>query len=128
MKVSDMNVEDEYIVVNKDESVQDVARKLMKGNFGTAIVISEDSVLGALTVDIMVQKIVVEVKNPIETKVADIMDKNIVMVRKETDISEVAAEIRKKQPSAVVVTDDSGKKVIGYVSPMDMIEALKYRR
>lgn len=128
MLVSDLKIDDEYIFVKKDTTVQDVAKKLLQGYFGTALVLDDKNVVGAITLDIIVAKCVVNLRNPAETTAEEIMDRNIVKVKKSTDIKNVDAEIRQKKPAAVVVYDEDEENVLGYVSPLDMMEALQALR
>lgn len=126
MLVADLEVEDEYIVVDQNTTVREVAKKIMGGEISTALITDgPNNVVGAISVDIMVQKITVEVRNPIETKVKTIMDKNVIRVKKSTDIKAVEQRIIKFKPAAVVVVSEDGKKILGYVSPFDMVEALQ---
>lgn len=125
MLVSDLKIDDEYIFVKKDTTVQDVAKKLLQGYFGTALVLDDKNVVGAITLDIIVAKCIVNLKNPTEITAEEIMDRNIVKVKKSTDIKNVDAEIRQKKPAAVVVYDEDEENVLGYVSPLDMMEALQ---
>lgn len=125
MLVADLKIDDEYIFVKKNTTVQEVAKKLLQGYYGTALVMDGDDIVGAITLDIIVAKTVVQVKNPVETTAGEIMDTRVVKVKKSTSIKDVDAQIREVKPSAVVVYDEQGTKVLGYVSPLDMMEALQ---
>ncbi len=125
MLVSDLKVDDEYIIVGPDETVQQVAKRLLQGYYGTALVRAGKEIVGAITMDIIVAKTVVEAKDPTVATAQDIMDENVVKVNPETDIKNVDQDIRRVRPSAVVVCDSSSGDVLGYVSPLDMMEALQ---
>lgn len=125
MLVSDLKVDDEYIIVGPAETVQQVAKRLLQGYYGTALVRDKKDVVGAITMDIIVHRVVVEAKDPTVITAKDVMDKNIVKVNPETDIKNVDQDIRRLRPSAVVVTDSKSGDVLGYVSPLDMMEALQ---
>lgn len=124
MKVSDLKIDDEYIIVDSGENIQSVTKKLMSGKYQTALVMDKMTIVGAINLSLILQKIVIELFDPLKTLARDIMDKNIVRVTPDTRLLDVDSEIRRKQPSAVVVTNKHGA-VVGYVSPADMMEALQ---
>jgi len=124
--VADLKIDDEYIFAKGDTTVRDVAKKLLRGYYGTALIVDDNNnVLGAITLDIIVAKCIVESRNADETLARDIMDTNIIKVKKHTTIVDLDKMIREKKPAAVVVYDDQDEKVLGYVSPLDMMEALQ---
>lgn len=121
--VSELKFDDEYIIVKKTTTVQEVARRLLDGENRAALVIDGKRCIGAITLDIIVARMIVKPHHPVATVAEEIMDTNILTVKRTTKISSISSELKRIKPVAVVVTDDSSDQVIGYVSPMDMVEA-----
>lgn len=124
MKVSDMKIDDEYVIVDVGESIQSITKKLLTGMYETALVMENMVIVGAINLNMILTRIVIEGRNPTETSGKDVMDKNILKVTLGTRLLDVDSEIRRKAPAAVVVVDDN-EAILGYVSPSDMMEALQ---
>jgi len=123
--VADMKVDDEYIMIKKNTTVRDIARGLLEGENRAALVMDGNRCIGAITLDIIVARTIVEPRHPLGTLAYEIMDTNILKVFRHTRIDDIRKSIQRLKPVAIVVLDERGEQVVGYVSPMDMVEAVQ---
>lgn len=93
MLVSEIMSKD-VITVDSDESVFEACKIYKEKGVGCLVVMKNEIILGILTERDIIERIIIDKKNPIETKVEQIMSKNIITVHASTSI-EKAVEIMK---------------------------------
>lgn len=123
MYVSDLKFDDEYILVNRRMTIQEVATRLLDGENGCALVMHDKKCVGAITLDIIVAKTIATAQHPVATLSYEVMDENIIHVTPSTNLKEIWEKVQLFTPVAIVVLNEERTHVIGYVSPMDMVEA-----
>ncbi len=131
--VADLDLNDEYITVGIDDTLQEAARRLLTVPGGILIVLSDESkTKGVLGYKQMLQAIDKE----IDTKTAtcgEYMEMDFMEVNLQDELPVVLKKIRQQSPQAVVAVDDSGD-FKGYFSPSDyqesraMVKSLKRLR
>ena len=120
MKVKEIEYRDEYIVVDPDEKVRQVANKVLDGFPAViaAIVSKAGEPLGIVYMDTFVRSCVLGGKDPKNTKISEIMDKNILKVTDGEEIELVKQKVSQIKPHGIIVVDSSDK-IKGFVSPRD---------
>jgi CBS domain-containing protein len=93
MLVSEIMSKD-VITVDSDESVFEACKIYNEKGVGCLVVMKNEIILGILTERDIIERIIIDKKNPIETKVEQIMSKNIITVHASTSV-EKAVEIMK---------------------------------
>jgi tetratricopeptide (TPR) repeat protein len=126
-KVSDMEITDEYLIANADDSVSEIANKLQTLQEETehgAVLISEDDekVIGFITFSEILD-LVSQGKDLSIKKATEIMRTDHVEVQEDDTIGNIIPMISEKYPDAVVVVDDNGT-FVGYFSKNDYKEGL----
>lgn len=125
MKVSDLQIEDEYITVLGTDSILEVTKKLAKEGIPDAIVIDEEGkTLGALDDYDIISKVIAEEKDVKSVTAADIMF-SPPPVRLTTELADVKKILDELEITVVPVVDDENK-LIGVATVMDILEGLAY--
>lgn len=107
--------------VSPDSSVQKAAEEMSKYHVGCLIVVEDSRLVGIVTERDIMRDVVAKAFDAKETKVRDVMTKEVIMVDPERDVED-AAEImvEKKIKKLPVIHKD---KVIGIVTAMDIVTA-----
>lgn len=123
MKVSDVNIKDEFITVKMDETIKQVSKEIAKAGIPDSVVIDgEGKVLGALDVYDIVSKCLAEEKDPNKVKAEEIMFAPP-PVKLETDLNDVHEMMQKLEVTMLPVVD-TDKKLLGVITIMDVLEGL----
>lgn len=120
MKVEDVEYRDEYVIVNPQEIVKDVAEKILEGFPAviSAIVVKEGEPQGVVYLDTIVRHSVIGGKDPKKTKAKDVMDKNVIKVNDNEDIEVVKQRVARFKPHGIIVVDED-EAIEGFISPRD---------
>ncbi|MBM3304309.1 MAG: CBS domain-containing protein, partial [Candidatus Aenigmarchaeota archaeon] len=76
--------------IEPDSTVQEAAAKMARYSIGSLIVIRGGSLQGIITERDIMSKAVAKALDPSETKVSDIMTKEVVMIAPERDVADAA--------------------------------------
>jgi len=112
----------EVITVNEKMSVVDLAKILCENKISGVPVVDKDKKL----VGVVTEKDLINIifsGNVRNTKVGDIMSRNIIKFTPDTDIDKIALAISEKNVRRVIIVDDKDK-VVGIVSRRDIIKML----
>jgi predicted transcriptional regulator len=112
----------EVITVNEEMSVVDLAKILCENKISGVPVVDKDKKL----VGVVTEKDLINIifsGNVRNTKVGDIMSRNIIKFTPDTDIDKIALAISEKNVRRVIIVDDKDK-VVGIVSRRDIIKIL----
>lgn len=112
----------EVITVNEEMSVVDLAKILCENKISGVPVVDKDKKL----VGVVTEKDLINIifsGNVRNTKVGDIMSRNIIKFTPDTDIDKIALAISEKNVRRVIIVDDKDK-VVGIVSRRDIIKML----
>ncbi|MBN2331177.1 MAG: CBS domain-containing protein [Candidatus Aenigmarchaeota archaeon] len=107
--------------VDASVNVKEAARRMSAKKIGCLLVVEDHKLLGIVTEDDIIKKVVVEGKTPHSITVAEIMEREVVRISPDETI-ETAAEImtQKKIKKLPVV---GGKKLLGIITATDMVAA-----
>lgn len=123
MKVEDVNIEDDYIVVKPSDTIVDVSKKIAESAIPDAIVVDDDNkVLGALDNYDIISKVIAPEKDIQSTKAEDIMYAPP-PVRLNTELSVVEKIMGDLEVSVLPVTDNADK-LLGVITMMDVLEGM----
>ena len=123
MKVSDVNIDDEFISVKNDMTLTEVSKEMAKAGIPDAVVVGEgNKVLGALDDYDIISKCIAEDKDPNEMKAEEVMFSSP-PVRKETELKDVHKMMEELEATMLPVTDEE-KQLLGVVTIMDVLDAL----
>ena len=121
MKVSDVTIDDEYVTVNGEASILEVAKTIAKSGIPDVVVIdNEERVLGALDDYDIVSKVVAEGQDPNKIKAKDIMFAPP-PIKLDTEL-EAAHEIMEELKVTVLPVVGEGRKLMGVLTIMDVLE------
>jgi len=112
----------EVITVNEEMSVVNLAKILCENKISGVPVVDKDKKL----VGVVTEKDLINIifsGNVRNTKVGDIMSRNIIKFTPDTDIDKIALAISEKNVRRVIIVDDKDK-VVGIVSRRDIIKML----
>jgi len=83
------------ISIDQDKTILDVCNKFKKNRLGSFVVVNAGSIVGIITERDIIERVIVEQKNPKKTKVEDIMSKNIITIHASAKIEQAAELMRK---------------------------------
>ncbi|MHA2029653.1 MAG: CBS domain-containing protein [Candidatus Kariarchaeaceae archaeon] len=123
MFVSDVEIEDEYVVVKASDTIYDVAQAISKAGIPDAVVLDEDeTVLGALDDFDIVSKVLAVDKDHKTITAKDILYAPPPV--KQTTSLKDAHEIMQELDATMLPVVDDEKKLLGVVTIMDVLEGL----
>ena len=83
------------ISIDQDKTVLDVCNKFKKNRLGSFVVVNAGIIVGIITERDIIERVIVEQKNPKKTKVEDVMSKNIITIHASAKIEQAAELMRK---------------------------------
>jgi len=83
------------ISIDQDKTILDVCNKFKKNRLGSFVVVNAGSIVGIITERDIIERVIVEQKNPKKTKVEDVMSKNIITIHASAKIEQAAELMRK---------------------------------
>jgi CBS domain-containing protein len=123
MLVSEIMSKD-VVTVDSDETVFEACKIYKERGVGCLVVMKSEVILGIVTERDIIERIIIDKKDPIKTKVEEIMSKNIITVHASTSV-EKAVEIMtdyniKKLP--VILNNE----IFGIVTITDIANAIPH--
>jgi len=121
LKAKDLMTKD-VITVSEDMSIVELAKVLYENKISGVPVVDKDKKL----VGVVTEKDLINIifsGNVTNTKVGDIMSRNIIKFAPDTDIDKIALAISEKNVRRVIIVDEKDK-VVGIVSRRDIIKML----
>ncbi|HIH90048.1 TPA: CBS domain-containing protein [Desulfurococcaceae archaeon] len=110
------------LVVSPDESVVDVAKKMLEHGYGSALVIEDDKLIGIVTERDLLYALS-EGEEGVKLKASDVMTEDPISVKAKTDIMEAIKIMKDANVRHLPVVDDKGRPV-GVVAFRDILESL----
>ncbi|MEM8602099.1 MAG: CBS domain-containing protein [Bacteroidota bacterium] len=107
------------ISVSPTDSAHHAAATMAKHNVGATLVIEADKLVGIFTERDVARRVVVPGLHPADTRVADVMTPDVVVVPAETSHVEVLRLMQQGHFRHVPVTD--GQMIVGVVSIRDLL-------
>jgi len=117
MKISEV-MTPEVATVTADQTVQEAASFMLKGDAGSIPVTDGDRLIGMITDRDIAVRGVARGRGP-DTPVRELMSTGLVCARQDDDTSAVAARMSKAQVRRLPVIDDS-ERIVGIVSIGDL--------
>jgi len=109
---------DKVVTIDTNATVFDACKKYHENRVGSLIVVDKNSPVGIITERDIIERVVLADKNPHETKVADIMSKDLKVVHALEQVEKAADLMREhKIKKLPVVLDD---KIVGIVTVTDI--------
>jgi CBS domain-containing protein len=108
----------EVITVQPDTSVRDACRLMRDRRIGALLVADGKALLGIITERDVMNLVVAEEKDPVATRVSDVMTRKILAVRPDRSLEEVEAIMRQERVRHVPVVGEMG--LIGIISIGDV--------
>lgn len=122
MKIRDCEISDEFVSVPLTDNVLDVAKKI--SGFKFAIVIEDKKPVGMITPRDLIDRVLVEKKDPEKTIAKDIMTSPVTTARMDDDVNDVSKIMLENNYLSVPIVDDNGK-LKGLVTLYDVLAKLK---
>ena len=113
----------EVTMVHPDKSVRYAGQILKAVGIGCLVVVDDGRPIGILTERDIVQKVVAIGRNPDETRVADIMTRNLITLGKGSSIEDAVDLMEKNGIKKLPITDND--QIIGIVTMTDMMKSLR---
>ncbi len=120
MKVGDLMVKN-VITVGADASVYDAVKLLNKNRIGCLVILRAGEIAGILTERDLLERVLEKCRNPKETRVSDIMTKNVVAAKPEMGLPEATRLMFKLKVKKLPITD--GNRLVGVVTLTDIARA-----
>lgn len=107
------------VTVNPEATVYQIARIMAENNIGSVIVVENDRVVGIVTEDDLIRRVLAEGRDPSRTRAGDIMSRPVVHVSPDTEVKEVALLMARLGIGHVPVME--GNKLLGIIAQYDII-------
>jgi signal-transduction protein with cAMP-binding, CBS, and nucleotidyltransferase domain len=110
------------ITVEGSKSVKEASEKMLENRIGSIVVTEKGSPVGIVTKSDLLERVIVDYKDPRECKIGEIMSSPLISIDKNTPILDAMRELRQRKVRRLLVSD--GEKIVGIVSEYDMINAV----
>lgn len=120
MLVKDVMVTD-VKTIEQESTVQEAAKEMVKNRVGSLIVVKETRLVGIVTEDDILKKVVAENKNPSKVRVKEIMTRKVIMIDPNEDLDYALEIMKSKKIKKLPVV--AGNKLIGIVTTTDICMA-----
>ena len=111
-------------VVRPNDTLQEAARKMKVLDIGPLPVAEGDNLVGMLTDRDITVRATAEGLDPKQTRVKDVMSKNLITILEDQDVKEAAALMQSKQIRRVLVVNRE-KRPVGMLSLADLARHVK---
>lgn len=109
--------------INSDQSVMDACKKYRQFNLGSLIVKDEDSIVGIVTERDLIEKIILNEKNPKQALVKDVMTPNVKTVSSFATLEEAVKVMKKNNIKKLPVVYNN--IIVGIITENDVTQALE---
>ncbi|MFH2028682.1 MAG: CBS domain-containing protein [Nanoarchaeota archaeon] len=108
------------IFLKSDDSLHYCAEEMAKHHVGAIVVKDDSDILGVLTEQDIVRKILAQGINPLEKQVRDVMETDLVTVSPDTDIFEALVMMKEANIRHLPVVSD--QKLLGLLTIKDILK------
>ena len=109
----------DMVTVCPDVSVLDATRKMNQHRIGALMVMEGDKIAGIFTERDVLQRVIGEERDPSAMLVGEVMTRDVVCARPETDIDELSEIMRSRRIRHVPICDEDGQ-LMGMISIGDV--------
>ena len=107
------------ITLQADASVYDAVKLLNKNKIGCLVIVRQDNeIVGILTERDLLERVLEKCRNPKETKVLEIMTRNVISGTPDMDLLEAARLMFKIKVKKLPITD--GNRLVGIITLTDI--------
>jgi signal-transduction protein with cAMP-binding, CBS, and nucleotidyltransferase domain len=110
------------ITVEGSKSVKEASEIMLENRIGSIVVTEKGSPVGIVTKSDLLERVIVNYKDPRECKIGEIMSSPLIFIDMKTPILDAMRELRQRKVRRLLVSD--GEKIVGIVSEYDMINAV----
>ncbi len=119
VQVRDTIITDEYLVLEKTDDIEKLAKKVAESPSGLVIIQEKkDKIIGVITYKEIITTFLTK-KNIKKVKLTDILQKNFMTVKDTDNIEKVMKRINRRKPVATIVVNEKNK-LVGYFSDSDL--------
>ena len=111
--VRDVMVSDP-VTVSPNTSVREIAKIMKEKNIGSVIVVENDRMVGIVTEEDLIRRVLAEGKDPERTQAADVMTRPVVYVSPDTELKEAALLMARLGIGHLPVLE--GNRVVGIIA------------
>ncbi|MCY4051043.1 MAG: CBS domain-containing protein [Gammaproteobacteria bacterium] len=108
--------------VTSEHSVYDAIKMMSKQGIGAVLVIEDELIVGILSERDCARKVVLECRSAKETRVGEIMTRNVFTTTRDKSISECMSMMTDNHFRHLPIVEDS--KVVGMISIGDLVRAM----
>ena len=108
------------VTVSPDSSIHETALKMKKEHLGSVLVEEKGKLIGILSEQDLVYKIIAQNKNPKKTPVRDIMIKDVISINPDKDITDAMLKMSKLNVRRLPVIEDD--KLVGVLTLKDILK------
>jgi len=119
MIVKELMTED-VITINSEDTVLEACKRYNRYKIGCLVVMKDNAVVGIITERDMISRVITNNKNPFDTKVEEIMSKNIISIDPMVDAGEAPYLMEKNEIKKLPVITDIGT-LVGIITISDVI-------
>jgi len=116
--VRDVMVSDP-VTVSPNTSVREIAKIMKEKNIGSVIVVENDRMVGIVTEEDLIRRVLAEGKDPERTQAADVMTRPVVYVSPDTELKEAALLMARLGIGHLPVLE--GNRVVGIIAEYDIV-------
>jgi CBS domain-containing protein len=108
--------------IGKDESTFSAAEKMTSKGISCLIVMEGETLVGIITRRDILEKVLVQMKDPKETKVSDVMSSPVMTVTSDKEMTAVIGIMKINHIKQVPIVE--GEKMVGIVTQTDFVKKI----
>ena len=120
MKVKELMVKN-VITLKTDTSAHEATKLLNKNKIGCLVVVRDDDIQGILTERDLLERVLEKCKNPMETKISEIMTKDVIVGKPDMEIFEATSIMIKNKVKKLPIVEKS--QLVGILTVTDIARA-----
>ncbi len=107
------------VMVTPDTNVVEIAKIMKEKNIGSVIVVEDGRLVGIVTEEDLIRRVLAEGRDPVRTKAADVMTRPVVYVSPDTELKEAALLMARLGIGHLPVVE--GNRVVGIIAEYDIV-------
>ncbi len=109
----------ELITAKPKDKVIDIAKKMMKNDIGSMIISKKDKLLGLITSEDLIKRVIIEKKDPKKTKAKEIMTKDLLTAAPTDDLEDAVDNMIGNSVKRLPVVED--ERIVGILTDGDIM-------
>jgi CBS domain-containing protein len=122
MKVRDVMTK-EPVVIESNKSVKEAARLLKDKKVSSLLVVKKEEIVGIVTERMIALSVAGEGKDPVKTKISEVMDENLISVPPDMELSRAAFLLEELEIRYLPVVEEG--KLVGILSISDIASVVR---